>query len=274
MSSKFAQNFNKVSLIFGESLAVASFVSKYFRSKAIKIQTENSELRTAQQALNANAVEHAVEHAELQEGVSALVKTNNRPYRPSQWDNKDLVYAKTSVGGYFFDAVLKIDHTSTIKITEHPVQNGANTADHAFKLPDRVVLEIGMSDCMDAYISGQFSGHKSKSISAYQTLRNLQLSFTPLELTTRLENYKNMLIEQISTPDDFKSLTGLKCTITLKQLITGEVDTVLVSSRPQVTAKPKAIAAQPKQPDSTVASKLENAAFGTPKKEYTMLKAH
>jgi hypothetical protein len=272
MASKFAQNFNKASLIFGSALAIESFVSHAIKAN---IQGQYTTFYANELARRFNPDRwNATQHAIYQEGVSGLVKTNNNAYRPSQWDNKELVYAKTSVGGYFFDAVLKIDHSSTIKITEHPVQNGANTSDHAFKLPDRVVLEIGMSDCMDTYVSGQFTDNKSKSISAYQTLRVLQASFTPLELTTRLENYKNMLIENISTPDDFKTLTGLKCSITLKQLITAEVEILLVSSRPQVTSNKKAIAVQPKQPDSTVASKLETAAFGTPSKELTMLKAH
>lgn len=35
---------------------------------------------------------------------------------------KSYVYAKTNIGGWFFDAYLKITHTSTLTLTDQPVQ--------------------------------------------------------------------------------------------------------------------------------------------------------
>ena len=37
-----------------------------------------------------------------------------------------LVGIKTNIGGYFFDAYLKVNHNKTLKVTEHPVEEGAN----------------------------------------------------------------------------------------------------------------------------------------------------
>jgi hypothetical protein len=125
----------------------------------------------------------------------------------------------TSEKNYFFDAYLKIDHDSSLRITEHPVQTGANISDHAYLMPATVVMEIGMSDAMDAYESGTFQGDASKSVSAYKTLKRLQDERAPLTLVTRLGKYENMVIENIHAPDEMKTYYGLRVTVVFKQII-------------------------------------------------------
>lgn len=189
------------------------------------------------------------------------VKANSDPgFRPNQWDDKNLAYAVTNVGGYFFDAVLKADHSSTTKITEHPIQNGASISDHAYMLQDRLVLEIGMSDCMDSFVNGQFSNSNSKSVSAYQVLKNIQSTFQVLTIVTRLTSYKNMLIESINAPDDVKTKDGLKATVNFKQIFLADVNTNFISARPQITTKSGTTSKQPLPVDnsSTLARKLED----------------
>jgi hypothetical protein len=125
----------------------------------------------------------------------------------------------TSEKNYFFDAYLKIDHDSSLRVTEHPVQTGANISDHAYLLPATVVMEIGMSDAMDAYESGMFQGDASKSVSAYKTLQRLQEERAPLTLVTRLRKYENMIVENVHAPDEAKSYYGLRATVLFKQII-------------------------------------------------------
>jgi len=125
----------------------------------------------------------------------------------------------TSEKNYFFDAYLKIDHQRRLTVTEHPVQTGANISDHAYLMPAVVVMEIGMSDAMDAYESGQFQGDTSKSVSAYKTLERLHEARIPLTVVTRLGKYENMIIEDIHAPDEAKTQYGLKVTVTFKQII-------------------------------------------------------
>ncbi len=138
---------------------------------------------------------------------------------------------------YFFDAVLRLEHTEGNRITEHPVQTGANISDHAFELPARLTLEIGMSDVMDSYQKGQFTETKSRSVSAYQTLLRLKQARLPMQIITRLKQYENMVIEQMHAGDDFKTRHGLKCIVTFRQIMTAKVNFKKVSSRPQVTGK-------------------------------------
>ncbi len=168
-------------------------------------------------------------------------------WRPPQWggypqDQAQLIYLRTSISeqgsyGYFFDAVIKEEHVSTLKITEHPVQTGANIADHAYLMPGRITMEIGMSDVMDTLVQGQFSDYKSKSVSAYQTLKRLQADRSRLQIVTRLNTYQDMLLEVLSAPDSHETLYGLKATAVFKEVITVSVSVMRVSKRSQAAGK-------------------------------------
>jgi hypothetical protein len=133
---------------------------------------------------------------------------------------------------YFFDAVLRLHHEQRLHATEHPVQNGAAISDHAFILPSRVTLEVQFSDAMDSYLSGQYTGYRSKSVSAYQTFLNLRNLRIPLILTTRLDTYFNMLLEEIISDEDERTTYSWKGRLTLKQIFTATVQTQTPNGRP------------------------------------------
>jgi hypothetical protein len=148
---------------------------------------------------------------------------------------KDLVYAKTNIGGWFFDAYLKMTHTSRLTITEHPVQTGAAITDHAFLQPRELSIEVGMSNVARSFVPGQFTGGYSRSVTAFQVLKDLQAMRVPIQVHTRLGLYQNMLIEVLSAPDDYMTLDGLRATVTFKEILVAQVRTVNISARPLVT---------------------------------------
>lgn len=147
----------------------------------------------------------------------------------------NMVYVKSNIGGYFFDAVFRTEHQSRLKITQHPVQGGANISDHAYMEPEVVTMEIGMSDANPTPIFQQFTSSANKSVSAFEALKLLQESRKPLDVSTRLKQYTNMLIESLVVPDDIKTATGLRASITLRRIIMVDVPKVQTSSRPQAT---------------------------------------
>ena len=176
---------------------------------------------------------------------TALADISNRAFRPPQWsDQSQTIFARTiikSVGvdyeiNYIFDAILRQEHTHMMRITEHPVQTGANISDHAYQLPATLMLEIGMSDAMDTFFPGQFEGPYSKSVNAYQTLKDLQAKRLPIEISTRLDTYKNMVVEEIRAQDDFKTMYGLSAVVTFKQIITAIIGVVAVPISDRVQA--------------------------------------
>jgi len=185
-----------------------------------------------------------------------------------------LIGIKTNIGGYFFDAFLKLDHSSKLKITEHPVEEGANIADHAYVEPQSLTIEIGMSDACTGLVDGQFEQKYTRSVSAFDTLKTLQEQRIPLKVHTRLKTYENMLIETITVPDDYMTLYGLRATIGLREIIVAKTNTVTMpnrtSSAPQKTGETQKGTVQPISGTNTKSSSAENKS--TLAKGYSLLR--
>ena len=74
-----------------------------------------------------------------------------------RYTSKLLLTPKTKIGEFIFDVYLSISHQSSNQITEHPVQYGVNISDHILNQPDILAFQIGMSDCSQDLVKGQFS---------------------------------------------------------------------------------------------------------------------
>jgi len=173
-----------------------------------------------------------------------------------------LIYVKTNIGGWFFDAFLKIDHSSRLTITEHPIQTGASIADYAYLNPQQLTFDIGMSDVAQSLVPDQFTQGWSRSVTAYQVLKELQKNRVPLQVNTRLGVYKNMLIESIDTSDNYQTQYGLKATVVLRELFIAQVTTVKISARPQVTGSTNKGKVEPVAPNQSILYQLFSANGG------------
>jgi hypothetical protein len=158
------------------------------------------------------------------------------PTLPYKWEGAEkMMLKKTNIAGFFFDAFLEIDHDREAIITTHPVQQGANIADHIYINPPTVTMHIAMSDVAQSLEGGQFNGPKStRSVSAYDVLVTLMNNRLPFQVTTRVEIYQNMVIKTISTSDSYKTLYGLDTRVELQQVLISSVKTVAVGTRPGV----------------------------------------
>jgi hypothetical protein len=136
---------------------------------------------------------------------------------------------------YVFDAVIRTEHQRRITKTQQPTQSGANVTDHAIIEPGRVELEIGMSDAMDSFTPGQWSGDHSKSVNAYLTLKTIAAARQPLTVTTRLDSYTNMVLTGISAADTVETRFGLKASLVFEELFTGTISSQQVSARSDLT---------------------------------------
>jgi hypothetical protein len=181
-------------------------------------------------------------------------------YRPLNWANQPQLYSMTctlpaptpSTGSnnnqsattnpqtqspttYYFDATLRVEHTQELVCTEHPVQVGPAIVDHAYLRPARVVLEVGMSDAMQSFSSSQYTGGKSKSVSAYQTFKQIQSARVPITLSTRLDTYQNMVLEDVRGTEDSRTFRGFRGSLHFRQIISASVSQTTVSVRPDQT---------------------------------------
>lgn len=186
-----------------------------------------------------------------------------KPVLPYQLPElSQLIFVKTNIGGWFFDAFLNVNHTSTLRITDHPVQSGAAITDHAYMEPQELTFEIGMSDVAQSLVDGQFTTGWSRSVTAYQVLKELQKSRVPMQVNTRLGVYQNMIIESITAPDNYETLYGLKCTVKMREIFIVEVATVTVSERPQVTGKTNSGDVQTVEPNQSILKQIYTLATG------------
>lgn len=185
-----------------------------------------------------------------------------------QGNIKQLIGCKTNIGGFFFDAYLRLDHTRKTKITQHPVETGAAITDHAYVEPAELIIEVGMSDACVSYIQGQFNQKYTRSVSAIDTLWKLQEQRIPMDVLTRLKLYRNMLIEVISVPDDWQTINGLKATVTLREIEVVQVKTVTMNSKasssknPQKTATTNKGTQQVTKPNQSVLKQTTNLLKG------------
>ncbi len=104
-----------------------------------------------------------------------------------------------------------------IEITQQPVQQGASIADHAFKKP------VGLS------IQIQFSPSLTKSLSViYQNLLALQQTFQPFNVSTPKRVYFNMLFKVLGCTTDKKTENVMLINASFQEVILVPVVTAVV----------------------------------------------
>jgi hypothetical protein len=204
-------------------------------------------------------------------GLANLFPLNPGPYRPPSWGTQPQLYSMTctlpapapiasvttsssdALGGgaapltttspapvlapttFYFDAVLRAEHSQEARGTEHPVQVGPAIIDHIYLMPAEVVLEVGMSDAMDSFLQGQYSAGSSKSVSAYKTFKQIQATRVPITLTTRLDQYQNMYLRDVRGTEDARTRMGFRGTLHFRQLLTASIGVTQVSVRASTT---------------------------------------
>lgn len=106
-----------------------------------------------------------------------------------------------------------------IEITQQPVQQGANIADHAFKKPTNLSIQILFS-----------AGLFSQSLSTiYKNLLALQSSFIPFNCTTPKRTYYNMLFSSLGLTTDKQTENILSINASFQQIITVPIGITTVS---------------------------------------------
>ncbi len=186
-------------------------------------------------------------------------------WRPPQWSQPQITSITATLPQddsdfpttFYFDAVFHLDHYQELTATRHPIQSGASIVDHAFLEPARLVMEIGMSDAMESFIAGQFTSDNSKSVSAYQTLLQLQSLRIPLTVNTRLNQYQNMLIRSLRAPDSVRTGHGLRVLVTLEEIIVAPVVTNTQSARPDQSSSTNDGTKQPENVPADVQKYLD-----------------
>lgn len=109
------------------------------------------------------------------------------------------------------DCTIDERHSDRMVVTEHPVEQGAAISDHAYKLPEEVVLRYGWSDST--------GGYENYSVFAYEQLLALQNKREPFDIYTGKRLYQSMLITSIDVTTDAANEHATIATIVCRRVI-------------------------------------------------------
>ena len=98
-----------------------------------------------------------------------------------------------SLGGLSFDVVVSEEHEDTLTIAKHPVEQGANISDHAYRNPCKVVIRGASSE--STYGLPVWDPYNA---TLYNALLALQNAREPFDIVTGKRKYGNMLLEKLT----------------------------------------------------------------------------
>lgn len=140
-----------------------------------------------------------------------------------------------AIGLIIPDVVITEKHSDTLEITEHPVEVGAAVADHAYKRPSEVVMEVGFAGggaLLDFASNLTATGLLGLSPQeTYQELLDLQESRVPFDVVTGKRIYKNMLIRALEVTTDRTSENVLMAVVTLREVIITSTMSIQVADK-------------------------------------------
>jgi hypothetical protein len=140
----------------------------------------------------------------------------------SQFTSGLFMPQRRSIGGFPAQVVIEEVERDELTITEHPVEQGAPIADHAFKRPSEVTIRAGWSATEAGDLSADGGG-------IYSILLQMQAALQPFNVFTGKRSYKDMLIASLVVETDEKSEFALMATITCRQIILVSTSTTSVS---------------------------------------------
>lgn len=180
-----------------------------------------------------------------------------------------LIRPRRSIGDFVAQATVSELHTDELQITEHPVQQGASIADHAFKMPAQVVIEAEWSNSPTvglqsgvasgaAYSSALTGTSPGQVTDIYAKLLALQNSRVLFDVYTGKRVYRNMLIKTLVVRTDQHTENALKLTATCREVIIVTTEVLTVPSA----------AASHADPGSTMSTTNQGAKALTPAPHY------
>jgi hypothetical protein len=129
------------------------------------------------------------------------------------------------IGEIELDVVIREGATSTVQLTENPVENGANMNDHIIIEPMTFFVDGVVSD-ISSTIIGQLTqtptiltGENTKSREAWNDLLELQRNRIPFTLVQGLKSYSNIIITSINESQDKDTSNALFFSATMKEVI-------------------------------------------------------
>ncbi len=126
-------------------------------------------------------------------------------------------------------------HHDKLTITDHPVEQGTVIADHAFRMPAEVTLEVGWSDSpsiplTDVDGSALLGNQPGQSTAIYNYLLNLLQNRILFVLYTGKRPYGNMLVQEITVETDVKTENALFATVHCREILIAQTQLITIGA--------------------------------------------
>jgi hypothetical protein len=140
----------------------------------------------------------------------------------------DVYKGRVLIGSLEVDATLSERHTIAVEVTAHPVERGANVADHKRRKPAGLQLEGVVSNSPIATKEKLPAGYTQRAQSAQQYLESLADSAELVTIITETKVYENMALTELSAPRDAKTGDAYRFTASFTAIRIVENKTVMV----------------------------------------------
>jgi hypothetical protein len=162
---------------------------------------------------------------------AAAKSSSSAPTLYGNWTPALFMPYPRSIGGIVAQVTIEENASDDLTITEHPVEQGAPIADHAFKRPSSVTIRAGWS------VAGAYD--LSAETGVYGLLLSWQAALLPFDVVTGKRKYTNMLMERLTVVTDQKSEYALMADITCRQVIIVGTQTTTVQTSSESPANHK-----------------------------------
>jgi hypothetical protein len=154
--------------------------------------------------------------------------------------------------------VVDEDHDDELQIVEHPVEFGANIADHAFRRPAELRLRMGWTQS-GAYGHNRSPAQVGNVIGMYEQLLALQRLRLPFEVWTGKRHYTNMLVAGIRVHTDAKFEWSLLADVVLREVLLAHTQTLTAQQQTELGTP-----AQPASPETNSPTLVQGGVQTTP----------
>lgn len=116
-----------------------------------------------------------------------------------------------------FDAVPTITYSDGAAVTEHPIEEGADVADHIRLLPKELRLEAVVTDSPIVF-ARTLSEPADRPDAAYAILLDILDEKTPVDVITTRRSYENMVLSNLSVTRTASDGDGMRFVMAFRQV--------------------------------------------------------
>ena len=138
------------------------------------------------------------------------------------------------------DVVISEMHDDDVVVTTHPVDVGAQIADHAYRQPAIVTCVFGWSDSsrlLNSALDGSILKGVRTTRDVYEKLLEIKDRRMPLYLSTGKRKYPNVLITKMKTTTSVDTESAAIIEITFQEILIADAKTTTLQALKQRDAK-------------------------------------